>query len=285
MRPHLALLAVAVLLLAGCAAVVGNGADPSPVPTTERAEVDQRPIPEAAVPTTAETARAPTTTGSGTTDTWWIGSESTTTSTRSRTTRTPANASSFGDVPFPTATASAYVDETHIAAEVVEVEDGDTIAVRYPDGSTDRVRLMGVDTPETEYPACTAEFEGVPNSSAGRSWLRHWGQRATNFTESRLAGAHVTLVVDETLPRRGFYGRLLAYVYVDGNLVNYDLLRTGHARLFDIPFGMRGKFAHTEVVARQVGVGLWNVTPDGLAGVAAETPDPGTDGSWNCPVG
>jgi micrococcal nuclease len=168
--------------------------------------------------------------------------------------------------------------ETEIATvTVIDVVDGDTIDVRFEDGSTDRVRLLGVDTPEIHTDVTPGEFEGVPDTATGRSCLRDWGERASGYAQDRLAGATVTLYADEQADRRGGFDRLLAYVVVDGQQFNYDLVREGYARVFETTFTQSDRFADAEAAARQAGRNLWECrsrTPtdapslDGEAGLA-----------------
>ncbi len=119
---------------------------------------------------------------------------------------------------------------------VVRVIDGDTIEV---DGGT-RVRLIGVDTPET------AEC---------------FGSEATRYANELLpAGTRVRLVYD--VARLDPYGRTLAYVYklTDGVFVNLALARNGFAQQATFPPNV----AHAEdfrvaaAGARTAGLGLWS---------------------------
>ena len=144
-------------------------------------------------------------------------------------------------------------------ATVVEVVDGDTLDVRFQDGSEDRVRLLGVDTPETHVDNSPGEFEGVPDTDAGRTCLAGWGERATAFAEDRLAGETVVVETDPTADRRGGYDRLLAYVTVEGGdaSFNQELLADGYARLYDTEFTHRDAYAAVEQGARANATGLW----------------------------
>jgi len=142
-------------------------------------------------------------------------------------------------------------------ATVVEVVDGDTVEVEYPNGTRETVRLLGVDTPEVHAETDPAEFEGVPDTEAGRDCLRDWGHRASEFARSELAGEEVTLVVDPEADRRGGYDRLLAYVDYDGGRFNYLLVDRGYARLYDTEFADRDRYADAERRARENGTGLW----------------------------
>jgi micrococcal nuclease len=147
-------------------------------------------------------------------------------------------------------------------ATVVHVVDGDTIDVEFADGTEERVRLLGVDTPETRTDVSPGEFEGVPDTEEGRSCLRTWGERASEFTTERLAGETLTITVDAESDRRGGYGRLLAYVTVgentsDAESFNHDLLEQGYARLYDSEFTRNDEFAATEIQVRANRTGLW----------------------------
>ena len=125
---------------------------------------------------------------------------------------------------------------------VVEVVDGDTMVVAFANGTTDTVRFLGVDTPETVHPT-----KGV----------QCFGPEASAFTKHALTGRVVRLESD--VERRDLYGRRLAYVYVDGRRFNDLLLRRGYARLLVIP--PNGAHAREmlaeELDARRHRRGLW----------------------------
>ena len=146
--------------------------------------------------------------------------------------------------------------DTAWTGTVVRVVDGDTMEVEFPSGEVDTVRLLGVDTPETSVGAASpAEFEGIPDTDAGRAHLATWGGEASAFAESELADEEVTVVTGGD--RRGGYGRLLAVLYVDGEEFNERLLTEGYARLYDTEFAKRDAYAAAESEARAAGVGLW----------------------------
>lgn len=156
-------------------------------------------------------------------------------------------------------------------ALVTEVIDGDTVRVRFDDGRVETVRLLGVDAPETRAASAPEEFEGVPATEAGRRCLRAAGGRATAFAVDRLAGERVGLGFDPEADRRGGFGRLLAYVSVDGRSINHALLARGHARLYEGPFVEASRYAAAERAARRDGRGLWGC-------VDPSTATPGGDG-------
>jgi micrococcal nuclease len=129
-------------------------------------------------------------------------------------------------------------------ARVVRVVDGDTILVAL-DGREERVRYIGVDTPESVKP-------GTP--------VQCYAKRASSFNKKLLAGRSVRLVQD--VEARDRYGRVLAYVYrePDGLFVNAELARDGYARTLTIAPNVRyaGRFAALAAAARSAGRGLWS---------------------------
>lgn len=158
----------------------------------------------------------------------------------------------------PGATPSPTSDGPSVRVTVTEVVDGDTVKVRYANGSRDTVRLLGVDTPEVYGSNTPGEFEGVPDTEAGAACLDAAGENASAYANARLSGERVRLVFDETANRRGYYGRLLAYVYVDGASFNRALLESGHARLYESTFTQRERYRAVEADAREARRGLWS---------------------------
>jgi micrococcal nuclease len=126
---------------------------------------------------------------------------------------------------------------------VIEVLDGDTVIVAFADGSTDTVRLLGVDTPETHHP---------------RKPVQCFGPEASAYTTARLTGRLVRLEGD--VEERDIYGRRLAYVIVDGHRFDDELLRRGYGRLLVIsPNRAHARALLTaELDARRHGRGLWS---------------------------
>jgi micrococcal nuclease len=153
---------------------------------------------------------------------------------------------------------------------VVSVVDGDTIDVRYANGTTERVRLLGVDTPEVHTGADPSEFEGVPETEAGRDCLRAAGEDASSAVRQRVGHSEATLVVDPVADGRGDYGRLLAYVQVNGTDLNQWLLAEGHARVYDSTFSRSEAYYDAEAEAADAGRGLWTCRTPGSDGT--ETP-------------
>ncbi|WP_245756943.1 thermonuclease family protein [Halogranum rubrum] len=176
---------------------------------------------------------------------------------------------------------------------MTRVIDGDTMEVRFPNGETDTVRLLGVDTPETTLSRVSPdEFEGISETTAGRDHLYNWGQKATQFAEDELEGKQVTIVVDAQADRRGYYGRLLVYIYADSENFNKRLLTNGYARMYDSSFSKRSAFRSAESTAQRTSTGLWDFedTSTPIEAPRSEEPDSSNsdipplpaDGDYDC---
>jgi len=130
------------------------------------------------------------------------------------------------------------------SGRVVDIVDGDTLDVRI-DGRIERVRLIGIDTPETKKPGSPIECFG-PEATARLSQLLPPG------TE---------VVVERDIEPRDDYGRLLLYVFrfEDSIFVNADLLRQGFARPLDIaPNSTHAReFRRLAGLAESEKIGLW----------------------------
>ena len=141
---------------------------------------------------------------------------------------------------------------------VTDVVDGDTVDVRYENGSTDTVRLLGIDAPETYGSNRPRYWEGVPSGYFGSRCLDDEGEDASAFLTDQLEGETVTLRLDDQADRRGDYGRLLAYVYDDGEDYNYKLVHTGHAQVFNYSgFTKVDRYDAAEAAAREVNRDVW----------------------------
>jgi micrococcal nuclease len=142
-------------------------------------------------------------------------------------------------------------------ATVTHVVDGDTIDVRFDDGRDERIRLLGIDTPEVHVETSPGEFEGVPNTTAARECLRAVGQNASRMVRTRIDGMLVRIETDPVADRRGGYDRLLAYVIADGTNLNRLLVAEGYARVYDTTFTERETFERAEARAMDEGRGVW----------------------------
>lgn len=150
-----------------------------------------------------------------------------------------------------TAPLDAATAPSVLRAVVSRNVDGDTIHVTMPDGGDEKIRLIGVNTPE--------------------STIRHepYGKEASNYTKGRLpVGTVVWLETDVQLRDR--YGRILAYVWlrpprsaspaeVRANMFNAELLLKGFAQLMTIPpdVAYADVFRPMQSEAREAARGLW----------------------------
>src|SRR5213592_816203 len=128
--------------------------------------------------------------------------------------------------------------------DVVErVVDGDTLLLQ----SGERVRLIGVDTPETKHPKKPVEY---------------FGKEASDFTRRMVERKRVRLEFDQANAARGHkdrYGRTLAYVFLeDGTLLNADIIKQGYGHAYtQFPFSRMEEFRRLEREAREEQRGLW----------------------------
>ncbi|WP_276273078.1 lamin tail domain-containing protein [Haloarcula litorea] len=170
--------------------------------------------------------------------------------------------------------------ERAATVSITAVVDGDTVRITYDNGTSDTVRLVGVDTPEVNAENDPAEFEGVPDTAAGADCLGDAGVAASNVAKDRLLGETVGIAFDPNTDRRGYYDRLLAYVLVDGQLFNHRLVATGHARVYtESDFSRKERFLRAETDARAARRGLWRCAdPDSVTPTATATQTPSESG-------
>ncbi|MBI5106814.1 MAG: thermonuclease family protein [Solirubrobacterales bacterium] len=141
-----------------------------------------------------------------------------------------------------TLTATTRPSGGALEGRVVKVVDGDTIRVDLGGPKPERVRYIGIDTPESVKP-------GTP--------VQCYAKAASAANERLVGGRRVRLVLD--VEERDRYGRLLAYVYAGSRFVNAELVRGGYALPLTIPPNVRhaDAFARLAREARRAGTGLW----------------------------
>lgn len=130
-------------------------------------------------------------------------------------------------------------------AEVLRVVDGDTIDIRDDVRGRLRIRVLGIDTPETKKPGYTVGC---------------WGPEATAFAQSNLVGQRVAVQLDPTQDRTDRYGRTLAYlVRGDGWDYSVEAARAGAAKayVYDRPVSRYDAIQSAEGESRAAGRGLW----------------------------
>ncbi|HSX08233.1 MAG TPA: thermonuclease family protein [Candidatus Saccharimonadales bacterium] len=137
--------------------------------------------------------------------------------------------------PMQTASANSYTIDHFV--------DGDTIAVNM-NGTIEKVRFIGVDTPETHKPDTPVQC---------------YGPEAAAYTKKLIGNNRVRLEADSKSTDRDRYNRLLRYVYIpNGTNVNEALIQTGHGFYYPyFPFTKSGEFATAEQQAQAAHAGLW----------------------------
>ncbi len=126
--------------------------------------------------------------------------------------------------------------------KVTQIFDGDTIEVNM-NGRKEKIRMIGVDTPETHDP---------------RKAVQCYGQAASNFTDSLVRNQSVRLEADSLSTNRDRYDRLLRYVYIDSTLVNSELIKQGYGFAYvGFPFTKSEEFKSLQTDAEQNKAGLW----------------------------
>jgi micrococcal nuclease len=141
-----------------------------------------------------------------------------------------------------------YSTKTTLAANTYEVKkviDGDTLEI-LKDGKIEKVRLIGIDTPEILDP---------------RKPVQCFGKEASDNTKALLSGKQIKLEFDPVVGEKDKYGRLLAYVWRDGELVNLSLLKSGYAHEYTYRnqnYKYQSDFKNAEKNAKSSSVGLWS---------------------------
>ncbi|WP_145997323.1 thermonuclease family protein [Salirhabdus sp. Marseille-P4669] len=139
-------------------------------------------------------------------------------------------------------------------ATVTRVVDGDTIELRFENGTTETIRLLLVDTPETKHPS-------LP--------VQQFGPEASQFAKKTLLNKQVQVEYDG--PKRDKYDRLLGYLWIGNSIFNQMLLEEGLARyayVYDPPYTHSSAFMKAQNRAKNAKKGIWSidgyVTADGF---------------------
>jgi micrococcal nuclease len=144
---------------------------------------------------------------------------------------------------------------------VTSAVDGDTLRVRLANGRSERVRLIGIDTPERG--ACLAA-------------------QATSQARRLAAGRRVVLRGDATQDTRDRYGRLLAYAWVRGRDLGFQMVASGLARVYvyDRPFQRLSAYRSAERAGRARPQNVWSGCGATVAPPAAPQPRTNCDPSY-----
>lgn len=144
----------------------------------------------------------------------------------------------------PTLHSSGQATEVLQNGQVAKVVDGDTIEV-YLNGKKEKIRIIGINSPETVDPRRPVEC---------------FGKEASAYARSLLTGKIVTLEADETQANRDKYSRLLRYVYIDGKTdFGLEMIRNGYAYeyTYDLPYKKQAEYKNAQNEAQTKGTGLW----------------------------
>ncbi|HJX61536.1 MAG TPA: thermonuclease family protein [Dehalococcoidia bacterium] len=163
--------------------------------------------------------------------------------------------------PSPTARATPHADQQ---AQVTRVVDGDTIEVLVA-GATYKVRYIGVDTPETVDP---------------RRPVGCFGREASERNRQLVEGK--TVALEKDVSETDDFGRLLRYVWADGEMVNATLVREGYAvaSTYQPDVKYQELFRNLQQEARDAGLGLWGpacASPTAAAAIPGACDFSGTD--------
>ncbi|MBI4578471.1 MAG: thermonuclease family protein [Planctomycetes bacterium] len=149
---------------------------------------------------------------------------------------------------------------------VVRVIAGDTTDVQFEDGTVVRVRLIGIDTPESVDPRTVVQCYALEAAARARELLE---------------GQVVTLELDPGQGERDRYGRLLAYLYLpDGQNVAEVLIGEGYAFEYTdrFPYAYQAPFQAAEQGAMTNGLGLWAAETCGGQRVPSDLDEPTVPG-------
>ncbi len=129
--------------------------------------------------------------------------------------------------------------------KVQKVIDGDTIELNI-DGRTQKVRLIGMDTPEVVDP---------------RKVVQCFGREASAQGHKRLEGQTIRLEYDVQVGEHDKYGRLLAYVFLsDGSNYAEGMIRDGYAHEYTYQnqaYKYQATFKSAEAEAQAANRGFW----------------------------
>ncbi len=147
---------------------------------------------------------------------------------------------------------SAVNSASPVFYNVTRVVDGDTLKL----SSGERVRLIGVDTPEVHY--SNKLLRDSNKSGKDIKTIQSLGARASKFTKDLCLGRRVRLEYD--IARHDRYGRILAYVYLeDGTFVNAKIIEEGYGQIITVPPNVKyvEYFRKLEKESREGNKGLW----------------------------
>jgi micrococcal nuclease len=129
---------------------------------------------------------------------------------------------------------------------VTKIVDGDTFWIDDGSEKGQKIRLIGVDTPETR--------------RTGRKEIGYYGKEAKEYVTKILKGRKVALQFD--VGKYDQYHRTLAYVYLEnGTFLNAELVKQGYAMVMTVPPNVKyaEMFLYLQKEARENNRGLWRL--------------------------
>lgn len=173
----------------------------------------------------------------------------------------PTNSPDISSTAIPTSVPKAEnvqkLADNRQEAKVVKVVDGDTLDVSL-NGKTERIRIIGIDTPETVDP---------------RKPVQCFGLKASNMAKEQLSNQNVQLESDPTQGERDKYGRLLRYIWLDDGSSDFGaiMIQFGYAHeyTYNIPYKYQSKYKQLQKDAEVGKKGLW--ADDACAGTTNTT--------------
>lgn len=132
-----------------------------------------------------------------------------------------------------------------LKGKVTKVIDGDTFYFKPTFGKQKKVRMLGIDAPES-----------VSSKTATNS---DFGKKVSNYLNKKLLNKKVSLVLDKNI--YDAYDRILAYVFINNNDFNNHLLLIGYAKAYFVGSNIKfkSKYLNTEKIARKNGSGMWGL--------------------------
>ena len=155
-------------------------------------------------------------------------------------------------IPFLTTfitTPSCYANIRTITGTVTKVSDGDTIHLTTPEQTKLRVRLYGIDAPETDKINNRTGRVNKPGQS--------YGEESWKALENKIMGKQVTLDILDI----DKYRRMVGMIYLDDRNINLEMVREGYAEAFIeyLKEPYRSEFLKVEREAKLAKKGIWSL--------------------------
>lgn len=123
--------------------------------------------------------------------------------------------------------------------------DGDTIKILI-DNEEYTVRMLAIDTPESVHPTKKVEY---------------YGKEASDYTCNKIKNAtKIELEYDDNSAKTDKYGRLLAWIFIDGQLLQKDLVANGYAKIAYLygDYKYTSELETVQEIASLKEIGIWN---------------------------